>query len=159
MKAEAHPNPAKTSSKTFEQKQFELLGKLPGPDGKQTGFADRLLSRWLQSSGRGDWVQDTEWARIMQEPLHARMLLYGILLSFAALVTWASFAEIDEVARGEGRVIPSRQLQTLQSLDGGLVEAILVREGQIVEQGDLLSGSTQFDLQHHWEKVEPNSLL
>lgn len=138
MKAEAHPNPAKTSSKTFEQKQFELLGKLPGPDGKQTGFADRLLSRWLQSSGRGDWVQDTEWARIMQEPLHARMLLYGILLSFAALVTWASFAEIDEVARGEGRVIPSRQLQTLQSLDGGLVEAILVREGQIVEQGDLL---------------------
>jgi adhesin transport system membrane fusion protein len=45
---------------------------------------------------------------------------------------------IDEVARGEGKVIPSSQLQIIQSFDGGVVQEVLVREGQVVEKGDLL---------------------
>ncbi len=125
-------------AKTFEQKQFESLGSLQKATHKRAGLIDRLFGRWVQTSGRGDWVSDTEWARIMQEPLRARTLLYGVLLAIVALIVWASIAEIDEVTRGDGRVIPSRQLQTLQSLDGGMVEDILVREGQVVEQGDLL---------------------
>jgi membrane fusion protein, adhesin transport system len=54
------------------------------------------------------------------------------------LIIWAGFARIDEVTRGEGRVVPSRQLQVLQSLDGGVVAEILVREGDEVEEGQLL---------------------
>ena len=125
-------------TKTFEQRQFEKLGSLQKATQKRAGLIDRLFGRWVQTSARSDWVSDTEWARIMQEPLRARTLLYGVLLSIVALIIWASFAEIDEVVRGDGRVIPSRQLQTLQSLDGGIVEDIRVREGQVVEQGDLL---------------------
>jgi adhesin transport system membrane fusion protein len=45
---------------------------------------------------------------------------------------------IDEVARGEGKVIPSRQLQVLQSLDGGVVSEILVHEGDVVEPEQIL---------------------
>ena len=45
---------------------------------------------------------------------------------------------VDEVTRGDARVIPSRQLQVVQSLDGGVVSEILVREGQVVEAGQLL---------------------
>ncbi|MEI8641999.1 HlyD family type I secretion periplasmic adaptor subunit [Pseudoalteromonas sp. Hal099] len=54
------------------------------------------------------------------------------------LTIWAGFAPLDEVARGEGRVIPSNKLQLVQSYDGGMVEKINIREGQIVEEGDVL---------------------
>jgi len=128
----------KQSEKPFEQRQFERLRKAQQATKKRAGLIDRLFGRWVQTSASSDWVSDTEWARIMQEPLRARFLLYGVFLSLVALIIWASVAEIDEIARGDGRVIPSRQLQTLQSLDGGLVEEILVREGQIVNEGDLL---------------------
>ena len=54
------------------------------------------------------------------------------------LLVWASLAKVDEVTRGDARVIPSRQLQVVQSLDGGVVQEILVREGQVVDPGQLL---------------------
>jgi adhesin transport system membrane fusion protein len=54
------------------------------------------------------------------------------------LLVWAAFATVEEVTRGEGRVIPSRQLQVVQSLDGGVVSEILVREGEVVEANQLL---------------------
>ncbi|WP_019560712.1 HlyD family type I secretion periplasmic adaptor subunit [Caldimonas manganoxidans] len=56
----------------------------------------------------------------------------------AALLVWAALARVDEITRAEGRVIPSRQLQVVQSLDGGVVAEILVREGEVVEPGQLL---------------------
>lgn len=138
METSWHKQPETHGKKSFEQRQFERLGNLREATGKHTTLIDRLFGRRVQTSGRSDWVSDTEWARIMQEPLRARALLYGVFFSLVALLVWASLGELDEVTRGDGRVVPSRQLQTLQSLDGGLVEAILVREGQIVEQGDLL---------------------
>lgn len=133
--------PDKNSSalkKSFEQRQFERLGGLQRATHKQAGLLDRLFGNWIQTSSRSDWVSDTEWARIMQNPLRGRALLYGVALSLLMLLVWASFASIDEIVHGEGRVVPSRQLQTLQSLDGGMVESILVREGQVVEAGELL---------------------
>lgn len=84
------------------------------------------------------WESDAEWTLIQQRPVRARLLLYALLLVFAILAFWASVAEIDEVARGNGRVIPSAQLQIIQSFDGGVVSEILVREGQIIEKGEVL---------------------
>jgi adhesin transport system membrane fusion protein len=54
------------------------------------------------------------------------------------LIVWAALAHVDEVTRGDAKVIPSRQLQLVQSFDGGVVSEILVREGQVVEQDQLL---------------------
>lgn len=56
----------------------------------------------------------------------------------ALLVVWAALAHVDEVTRGDAKVIPSRQLQLVQSFDGGVVSEILVREGQVVEKDQLL---------------------
>src|SRR5574343_1316315 len=50
----------------------------------------------------------------------------------------AVLAQLDEVTRGEGKVIPSKQLQVLQSIDGGLVSEILVKEGDVVNPNQLL---------------------
>ncbi|MHA1151753.1 MAG: HlyD family type I secretion periplasmic adaptor subunit [Alphaproteobacteria bacterium] len=51
---------------------------------------------------------------------------------------WADFAVLDEVTRGEGRVIPSSKTQIIQNLEGGILAEILVHEGDIVEKGDIL---------------------
>jgi adhesin transport system membrane fusion protein len=68
----------------------------------------------------------------------AQWIVRAALFAVALLVVWAALAKIDEVTRGDGRVIPSRQLQLVQSLDGGIVSEILVKEGQEVEAGQLL---------------------
>ena len=58
------------------------------------------------------------------------------VLVLLVLLLWAALAQVDEVTRGDARVIPSRQLQVVQSLDGGIVSEIKVREGEIVEAGE-----------------------
>lgn len=68
----------------------------------------------------------------------SRALVWLSLLAVCALLVWAYFAKIDEVVRGEGKVVPSQQVQVIQSLDGGVVEQILIRPGQTVEEGDVL---------------------
>ena len=68
----------------------------------------------------------------------AQKIVRAAALCVVALLVWAAVAHVDEVTRGEGKVIPSKQLQVVQSLDGGVVAQILVREGQLVEAGQLL---------------------
>jgi adhesin transport system membrane fusion protein len=68
----------------------------------------------------------------------AQKIVRAAAIAVAALLVWAALAPVDEVTRGDARVIPSRQLQVVQSLDGGVVVEILVREGQLVEAGQLL---------------------
>ena len=67
------------------------------------------------------------------------MLLAVVILLLVSGTTWAHFAILDEVKRGQGKVIPSRQMQVLQSLEGGLVEAIAVQEGDTVQKGQVLA--------------------
>jgi len=85
-----------------------------------------------------DFATDADLAMFRQEPLRARVLLRAIGLVVVIFLLWASFAQLDEVTRGEGKVIPSRQLQVLQSIDGGLVAEILVHEGDVVQPDQLL---------------------
>lgn len=120
---------------------FERIGRVSGAVSRRTRpLFDRLFSRWLPDAGNGDmdWVADADWAQLQQEPLRARAVLRVALLVFVLLLVWAAFAKIDEVTRGEGRVIPSSQLQVLQSFDGGAVEDILVKEGDRVQAGQVL---------------------
>lgn len=85
-----------------------------------------------------DFATDADLAILRQEPLRARVLLRAIGIVFFLFVVWAALAQLDEVTRGEGKVIPSRQVQVLQSIDGGLVSEILVHEGDIVQANQLL---------------------
>lgn len=85
-----------------------------------------------------DFATDADLAMLRQEPLRARVLLRSIGIVFSVFVMWAAVAQLDEVTRGDGKVIPSRQVQVLQSIDGGLVSEILVKEGEVVQQNQLL---------------------
>ena len=68
----------------------------------------------------------------------AQRIVQAAVLIVAGLIFWASIAKVDEVTRGDAKVVPSKQLQLVQSFDGGVVSEILVREGQVVEKDQLL---------------------
>jgi len=69
---------------------------------------------------------------------YARHFVWAVLALLILLLIWAALASVDEVARGQGRVVPSSHVQVVQSLDGGVVSAIMTREGDVVEKGQLL---------------------
>lgn len=101
---------------------------------------DRAMLALLgQESDRDhDFDANADWAIAEQTPRGARVLVWLSVATVLVLLVWAGLASLDEVTRGEGKVIPSRQIQVLQSMDGGIVSDILVREGQTVKAGDLL---------------------
>lgn len=84
------------------------------------------------------YAGNAEWAIYHSDARGARVLLWTSLVVVACLLLWAGLAPIDEVVRGEGKVVPSRQVQVVQSLDGGVVKEILVKPGQTVEPGQIL---------------------
>src|ERR1700746_2197057 len=84
------------------------------------------------------FANDVRAAVELRTPRTSRMLLIVTLLMLVMALVWANFAVLDEVKRGGGRVVPSRQMQVVQSLEGGIVGDILGREGDIVQQGQSL---------------------
>ncbi|MDR2837713.1 MAG: HlyD family type I secretion periplasmic adaptor subunit [Azonexus sp.] len=114
-----------------------LLEKIARP---LTPLVEKVLGRLpsREEIEAVDFATDADLAIFRQEPLRARMLLRLIVLVVVIFILWAAFAQLDEVTRGEGKVIPSRQLQVLQSIDGGLVSEILVHEGDVVQPEQLL---------------------
>lgn len=80
----------------------------------------------------------------MQDDLARQGRFYSsvIWLTLAGLlifVVWAWWAILDEVTVGTGKITPSSHAQVIESLDGGIVSAMLVREGDIVERGQMLA--------------------
>jgi len=67
-----------------------------------------------------------------------QILLWVMFVTVLWLLIWAYFAEIDEITRGEGRVIPSGHIQVIQNLEGGIVSDIMVKEGDMVRQDEVL---------------------
>ncbi len=61
-----------------------------------------------------------------------------IMLFFIIFLSWAAFSQIDETIKGTGKVVPSGQTKVIQNLEGGIVSAILVNEGDNVKKGDTI---------------------
>lgn len=107
---------------------------------KRRTLIDRIFSRWVpdRTPEELDWIDDAEWGRTQQDPIRGSGLVYWSVFIVVAALVWASQAELDEVTRGVGKVIPSRQVQIIQSVDGGVISELLVREGDVVEAGKVL---------------------
>ena len=85
-----------------------------------------------------EFMNSISVAVLQQSPSRMSLILKIWIISIFAFILWASFASIDEVTRGNGKVIPFGQNQVVQNLEGGIVESILVREGQSVKKGQVL---------------------
>ncbi|AGB47383.1 HlyD family type I secretion periplasmic adaptor subunit [Mesorhizobium sp. ESP6-5] len=77
-------------------------------------------------------------AREDRPPLFATASIFIIGALFAAFVAWSSFAEVDEIARGDGKVIPASKTQVIQASEPGVVQEIAVKVGQVVRKNDLI---------------------
>lgn len=69
----------------------------------------------------------------------ARMIIVASAVAFALFLLWASLAQVDEVTRGQGKVIPSSKLQVITAADPATVSEMFVRSGQRVSKGQLLA--------------------
>lgn len=93
--------------------------------------SDRAISRQLRRA-----LADTREGEA--HPL-ARPILWACVGVVFIFVVWSSWATVDEVVRGEGKIVPNSRVQTIQSLEGGILSDLMVREGEIVEAGQVLA--------------------
>ena len=95
----------------------------------------------LRSIGSDEmpYVNEVEAALARKPRLGPRFLSLAVGTLFLVLGVWANFAEIDEVTHANGQVISSQRTQIIQNLEGGILGAVLVGEGEIVEKGTPLA--------------------
>lgn len=84
-------------------------------------FMDSLSAAVLEQTNRG-----------------AKLIIYVIAVVVVAFIFWAYKAELDQITRGVGKIVPFSKNQVIQNLEGGIVEEILVTPGAIVEKGQPL---------------------
>lgn len=114
------PDPMETGSPLVEERPVS-----PRP----TGPAKPTLAGWLSDRIRAEDLRERRLPHV---------LLAGVVLFFVIAIGWAAYFEIEEVARGEGRVITQSQVQVITNLEGGIIAEILVREGDVVKKDDPL---------------------
>lgn len=107
-----------------------------------------------------DFMHSLSSAMLESTPVRLKMALFFWLIAIFSFLTWAYFAQIDEIARGAGKVIPSGKNQIIQNLEGGIVEDILVKEGELVKKGEPLVKISNTKSQSSFEtnKIKADSL-
>ena len=102
---------------------------------------DMPVAKWGTTAAERqdlDFARGSDAALADAPPRGRGIFLYVCLGFFFVALGWAAWAQLEEVTRGEGRVIPSSKRQVIQNLEGGIVKAILVREGAKVTKGQIL---------------------
>jgi adhesin transport system membrane fusion protein len=86
-----------------------------------------------------EMVDDVYGAMMTDAPSGHRLIIWSLAAMMVCFVIWAYFSELDQVTTGTGKVIPSSQIQIIQSLDGGILQDIYVQEGGMVTKGQSLA--------------------
>ena len=77
-----------------------------------------------------DFATDVRATILAQTPQGGRMIIWATLILLVIFLIWAAFSELEEVTRGEGKVVPSSHVQVVQNLEGGIISEILVNVGR-----------------------------
>jgi membrane fusion protein, adhesin transport system len=85
-----------------------------------------------------DMASEYDAALREEAPFYGVVLVIAAALCVAGFVVWAGLAKLDEVTRGDGKVIPTSKTQLVQSLEGGIIKEVLIRTGDTVKKGDVL---------------------
>lgn len=84
------------------------------------------------------YMRSLSAAVVQRSPKHLMYVVLIMVAVFTTAIIWMGLAEVDVVVRGNGKVIPSQQVQVVQSLEGGVVAEILVKEGDLVKADQAL---------------------
>jgi len=92
------------------------------------------------------YMSSLSQAALEKPTVKSQMVVWVILLVAVWLIVWSNYAELDKIVRGEGKVVPSSQIQIIQNLEGGIVEELFIRSGDKVTKGQVLIklDNTQF---------------
>lgn len=85
-----------------------------------------------------DFMSELEAATRMRPSNAALCLFFSIAALMVSIFVWASLAKVEEITRGQGQVVPTQDIQVVQSLEGGILEELLVSEGQQVKKGQVI---------------------
>lgn len=84
------------------------------------------------------FMPETLAVEVESLPISLHAILWVTVAFLLTALVWANLATVDQVARAQGRVIPSSQLQVVQNLEGGILANVLVKEGDTVTEGETL---------------------
>lgn len=109
----------------------------------------------------GLFMTDVNAAIMIGASRSSHLILFATFFFFLVALIWAANAHLDEITRGEGKVIPSNKIQVIQNLEGGILSEILVKEGEIVEKGQplLRLDDTRFSSTYHESRSNYLALL
>lgn len=128
---------------------------------KKVGWFGRLYGLKDEEDEDLDFIYSS-YAYANENPSRVSTFVFlFITLFFTGAITWAALAQIDELARGNGKVIPSDKIQRVQSLDGGIISEILVKEGEVIKKDTPLMkiDTTRFQASLEESKQEYLALL
>ncbi|MGM3276028.1 HlyD family type I secretion periplasmic adaptor subunit [Ralstonia sp. 24A2] len=103
-----------------------------------------FLKAWLPKKpkltpGDAEFMNDVQESLLTQSTPGSMLVLYLIGAIIICGVTWAKFARVEEVTHGDGTIISKSREQVIQSLEGGILEQLDVREGDVVKKGQVLA--------------------
>jgi len=96
------------------------------------------ISKKSLNSNDYEYMNSLSAALLYTRPRKLHWVLIIFLITITLFIVWASYAQIDEIARGNGKVVPNGQNQIIQNLEGGIVSQILVKEGDLVKKDQVL---------------------
>jgi adhesin transport system membrane fusion protein len=92
----------------------------------------------MNDLSRSQWEAPAKGLSRLRQVRGPRLVILVSAIGFLLFLVWAALAQVDEVTRGQGQVIPSSRVQVIQSSEPASIREILVRSGQTVRRGQLL---------------------
>jgi len=105
-----------------------------------------------------DFMGELEAATNLRPALSSIILLFSIVSLVTFLIIWMSYSKIEEITRGQGQVVPTQDIQYVQSLEGGVLQELLVKEGELVKKGQVLLKISDVHFSSEERGVESRSL-
>ena len=148
MGGDQEQTPDKSLRQALRESAGMMFGKSPGgtPSGGMLAQQGNVsLFSAMDAPLRGLTPDDILYANEVDAALSRRpqfgirVLSISVAVFFLCLIIWAAIADVDEVTHAEGSVVGSQRTQTIQNLEGGILRAVLVHEGQIVDKGTVLA--------------------
>ena len=108
-----------------------------------------------------DLTTDIRTTLLVQNPRGGQLIIWLTGLFFLIFLVWAALCEIDEVTRGDGKVIPSQQIQVVQNMEGGILSKMLTHVGDVVARDQLLLeiDKTRFEAPYQESRVNYLALM